>query len=146
MTAPQAHSTSSIEQCLLITLPRHHHDNGNLTVVENEQEVPFAIRRLYYLYDVPSGEERGGHSHIDCCEFIVAASGSFDVEIFDGRDRRTVTLNRPNIGLLVTSGIWRVLNNFSSGSVCLVMASMPFDENDYVRDFDSFLSLTSAKR
>ena len=140
------HKTSSIDQCKLIELSKHHHANGNLSVVENGKDVPFDIKRVYYLYDVPGGEERGGHSHKVLKQFIVAISGSFDVVIEDGAAQRTVTLNRPYMGLLIVPGIWRVINNFSSGAVCLVLASEHFDENDYVRDYSEFQQLTSSKR
>ena len=139
------HSKSLVSHCKLITLSRHHHDNGNLSVVEDYNELPYSIERVYYLYDVPGGEERGGHSHHECYEFIIAVSGSFDIEIFDGKEKRTVTLNRSNNGLLIVPGIWRVLNNFSSGSVCLVIASHKYDESDYVREFDEFIQLTQNK-
>lgn len=140
-----SHTTSLVEHCRLITLARHHHENGNLSVVESNNELPFTIRRVYYLYDIPGGEERGGHSHHKCYEFIVAVSGSFDIQIFDGKEYRTIRLNRSNTGLLIVPGIWRVLNNFSSGSVCLVIASDFYDENDYVRYFGEFKTLTSHK-
>lgn len=139
------HNTSRIEQCKLIKLTKHHHENGNLSVVENNNELPFDIKRVYYLYDVPGGEERGGHSHLKCLTYIIAVSGSFDVEIFDGVNSLTISLNRSNEGLLVVPGIWRVLNNFSSGSVCLVIASHLYSEADYVRSIDEFKSLTSSK-
>lgn len=140
------HTTSSIDQCKIIELDKHHHANGNLSVVENNVQLPYAVNRVYYLYDVPGGSERGGHSHRECSEFVVAISGCFDVEIYDGVDRRTVTLNQSNRGLLITPGIWRVLNNFSSGSVCLVLASDKYSEADYVREYSEFLELTSNKR
>ena len=140
------HTTSSVENCRLIELGKNHHANGNLTVVENGMQVPFDIKRVYYLYDVPGGEERGGHSHKALKQFIVAISGAFDVVIDDGINQRTITLNRPYQGLLIVPGIWRVINNFSSGAVCLVLASEHYDEGDYVRDYDEFLKLTSTKR
>lgn len=145
MQFSNTHSTSNIEQCKLITLERHHHDNGNLSAVENCNNLPYDIKRVYYLYDVPGGEERGGHSHKECYEFIVAVSGSFDIEIFDGKEKKVISLNRSNIGLLVVPGIWRVLNNFSSGSVCLVIASQEYNEDDYVREMDEFITLTTEK-
>ena len=140
-----SHKTSLVEDCRLITLAKHHHENGNLSVVENYNELPFEIKRVYYLYDIPGGEERGGHSHHECYCFIVAVSGSFDVQLFDGKEYKTIQLNRSNTGLLIVPGIWRVLNNFSSGSVCLSIASDLYDENDYVRSLDEFKSLTSTK-
>ncbi len=139
------HRTSRVEDCELIELGKNHHANGNLTVVENEMQVPFDIKRVYYLYDVPGGEERGGHSHKALKQFIVAISGAFDVVIDDGINQRTITLNRPYQGLLIVPGIWRVINNFSSGAVCLVIASEHYDEADYVRDYQEFKQLTSTK-
>lgn len=128
----------SVDDCRLIQLPRHMQESGSITVVENNRELPFAVKRVYYLYDVPGGEERGGHSHKQLCEFLVATGGSFDVLLDDGVHTRTVTLNRPSYGLLIVPGIWRVLNNFSSGSVCLVLTSDYYDEADYVRDYSDF--------
>lgn len=141
-----SHEISLISQCKLIKLAKHHHENGNLSVVESNNELPFNIRRVYYLYDVPGGEERGGHSHHKCYEFIIAVSGSFDIIIDDGLNSQIISLNRSDTGLLVVPGIWRVLNNFSSGSVCLVIASEGFEESDYVRDKDEFIRLTSQKK
>ena len=114
-----------------------------MSVIENDC-IPFEMKRVYYLYDVPSGAERGGHSHIEQKEFLIALSGSFDVLLNDGKEQQKVTLNKPFEGLLIHQGIWRELNNFSSGSVCLVIASAVFDETDYVREFEEFiLSKTS---
>ena len=141
-----SHETSCVDDCRLISLVRHHHENGNLSVVESFNELPFEIKRVYYLYDIPGGEERGSHSHHDCIEFIVAASGSFDVTLSDGVKEHTVTLNRPYMGLLVRQGIWRRLSNFSSGSVCLVIASEEYDAEDYVRSYEEFMELTASKR
>ena len=145
MAETDLHKTSNIDQCQVIELDKHHHENGNLSVVENGVQVPFDINRVYYLYDVPGGEERGGHSHKKLKQFLIAISGSFDVIIDDGMHQRCVTLNRPYKGLLIVPGIWRVINNFSSGAVCLVMASEHYDEKDYVRDYDEFKKLTSSK-
>lgn len=122
----------------LISLPKIEDHRGNLSVIENDT-IPFEIKRVYYLYDVPSGSERGGHAHKDLLEFLVALSGSFDVILNDGVSKRTVTLNKPNIGLLIPTGVWRELKNFSSGSVCLVVASDVYIESDYIRDFDEFM-------
>jgi hypothetical protein len=140
------HTTSSIDQCKIITLERHHHANGNLTVVENDNPIPFKIRRTYYLYDIPGGESRGGHSHSNLHQLLVAISGSFDVLLDDGVQQQRYTLNRPYQGLLIAPGIWRVLENFSSGSVCLCLASEHYNEDDYVREYDEFLKRTSNKR
>ena len=135
------HRESHIKDCRIITLDRHHHANGNLTAVNNGIDLPFNIQRTFYIYDVPGGDERGGHSHYTCHEFIIAISGSFDVTSDDGTEQQTDALNRPYQGLLVVPGIWRTLQNFSSGSVCLALASHHYDEDDYVRDYDNFLKL-----
>lgn len=139
------HTTSSIDQCRIIDFGKHHHANGNLTVVENSRQVPFDVKRVFYIYDVPGGEERGGHSHKQLQQVIVAMSGAFDVILDDGVNRRVVTLNRPYQGLLVAPGVWSKQENFSSGSVCLVLASDYYDESDYVRDYNEFKQLTSSK-
>ncbi|MEG1897152.1 MAG: FdtA/QdtA family cupin domain-containing protein [Mucinivorans sp.] len=130
---------STVYDCSIIELDKHTHDSGNITEVENGVDVPFDVRRTYYLYDVPGGEARGGHAHYALKQLIVAASGSFDVQIDDGKIKRTFTLNRPYQGLLVVPGLWRELDNFSSGSVCLVLASMEYEEADYIRSYDKFL-------
>lgn len=123
----------------LINLPKIEDPRGNLSVIESDI-IPFKIKRVYYLYDVPSGAERGGHAHKDQLEFLIALSGSFDVVLKKGEEQVVITLNRPNVGLLIPTGVWRELQNFSSGSVCLVLASAVFDEDDYIRDFDEFMS------
>jgi dTDP-4-dehydrorhamnose 3,5-epimerase-like enzyme len=128
---------TTIDDVRLIEVPKIHDTRGNLSVIEGST-IPYEIKRVYYLYDVPSGSERGGHSHIEQHEFLIALSGSFDVILDDGNSKKTVTLNKPNFGLLIPPGIWRELQNFSSGSVCLVLASAVFDEADYIRDFDDF--------
>ncbi|MGC9152039.1 MAG: sugar 3,4-ketoisomerase [Microbacter sp.] len=129
---------SSVYDCTIIELDRHHHEKGNITVVENTKTIPFSIKRIYYLYDVPGGESRGAHAHKELRQLVIAASGSFDVTLDDGNVKRTFTLNRPYQGLLVVPGIWRELNNFSSGSVCLVLASHAYDAADYIREYDEF--------
>ncbi|MBF6640096.1 WxcM-like domain-containing protein [Flavobacterium sp. J49] len=130
---------TNITDIQILNIPKIHDTRGNLSVIEGNV-IPFAMKRVYYLYDVPSGAERGGHSHKLQQEFLVALSGSFDVVLTDGQTKRTVTLNKPNEGLLIPNGIWRELENFSSGSVCLVIASDVFEEADYIRDYQSFLS------
>lgn len=121
----------------IIEIDRIKDNRGNLAVIEKDT-LPFTIKRVYYLYDVPSDAYRGGHAHIEQLEFLVALSGSFEVVLNDGNSKKSVTLNKPNKGLLIPTGIWRELENFSSGAVCLVIASGEFDENDYVRDYDQF--------
>lgn len=133
---------STIQDCKILSIPKIEDPRGNLSVIENDV-IPFVIKRVYYLYDVPSGAERGGHSHKEQYEFLVALSGSFDVILNDGNQQKTVTLNKPFEGLLITNGIWRELKNFSSGAVCLVIASDVFLEDDYIREFDDFLATKS---
>ncbi|WP_445713839.1 sugar 3,4-ketoisomerase [Flavobacterium sp.] len=127
----------------IVRIPKIEDPRGNLSVIEYEV-VPFDIKRVYYLYDVPAGAERGGHAHKKLQQFLVALAGSFDVVLNDGKEEKTITLNKPFEGLLITNGIWRELKNFSSGAVCLVVASDVFSEEDYIRDFDVFLK-TSLK-
>ena len=122
----------------LIDLPKIIDPRGNLTVAEQQKEVPFKMERVYWTYDVPSGESRGGHAHKTCEEVIVAVSGSFDVTLDNGENRETYHLNHPYQGLYVGTGIWRTLEDFSSGAVCLVMASHLFEEEDYIRDYDEY--------
>lgn len=131
--------TSNIDNCKIIPLEKNHRDKGNITVIEKHDQIPFDISRVYYLYDVPGGEERGGHAHIELYQLIVAVSGSFDIVLNDGKNTKTVTLNRPYQGLYIVPGIWRELINFSSGSCCLVLASHKYNENYYVRDYTEFL-------
>jgi dTDP-4-dehydrorhamnose 3,5-epimerase-like enzyme len=121
----------------LIEIPKICDSRGNLSVIEGDT-IPFVSKRVYYLYDVPSGGERGGHAHKEQLELLIAVSGSFDVVLKDGSFERIITLNKPNVGLLIPMGIWRELENFSSGSVCLVLASDEFDEADYIRDYQFF--------
>ncbi|MFB9108365.1 sugar 3,4-ketoisomerase [Flavobacterium gyeonganense] len=128
----------------IIAIPKIEERRGNLSVIENDT-VPFDIKRVYYLYDVPSGAERGGHAHKNLQQFLVALSGSFDVVLNDGKEEKIVTLNKPYEGLLINSGIWRELQNFSSGSVCLVVASEVYIEDDYIRDFDQFKNYSTRK-
>lgn len=123
----------------VIDLPKMFDPRGNLTVAEQFKNVPFGIKRVYWVYDVPGGESRGGHAHKECNEFIIALSGSFHVTLDDGTDKKSYLLNHPYQGLLVETGIWRTLDDFSSGAVCLVLASELYDESDYIRDYDEFL-------
>lgn len=122
----------------VIDLPVVHDLRGNLTVVEAERQVPFDIRRVYYLYDVPSGSERAGHAHRGLQQLIIAASGSFSIHLDDGRRQETIFLNRSHKGVLLKPMVWRVINNFSSGAVCMVIASAHYDEADYIRDHSDF--------
>lgn len=129
----------------VIDLPVVHDLRGNLTVVEAERQVPFDIRRVYYLYDVPSGSERAGHAHRKLQQLIIAASGSFSIHLDDGRRQESVFLNRSHKGVLLKSMVWRVIDNFSSGAVCLVMASAHYDESDYIRDHTEFRRAALAR-
>lgn len=128
---------TTIEDCKLIEIPKIQDRRGNLSVIEGNS-IPFEFKRVYYLFDIPSGSKRGGHAHKKQQAFMVSLSGSFDVVLKDGKNKKKVTLNRPNQGLLITEGIWRELENFSSGSVCLVLSSGLFDESDYIREYKDF--------
>jgi len=132
--------SSTVYDCSLIELPKNHTVKGNITAVNNSIEIPFDINRVYFLYDIPGGEARGGHAHKELKQFIIAASGSFDLVIDDGNIKRTFHLNRPYQGVLLPPGLWRELNNFSSGSICLVMASTEYKESDYIREYAEFQS------
>jgi len=123
----------------IIEFPKINDLRGNLTFCQNKNQIPFDIKRVYYLYDIPGGEDRGGHAHKNLKQLIVAASGSFDVLLYDGINRKIVTLNRPYYGLLIIPGIWRELMGFSSGAICLVLASETYSEIDYIRDYKDFL-------
>ena len=133
-----------VSDCAIVELPRVNDPRGNLSFVEANEHVPFEIKRVYYLYDVPGGESRGGHAHRDLHQFIIAMSGAFDVILDDGRDSQRITLNRSYYGLYLPPYIWRELVDFSSGSVCTVLASEHFTEDDYMRDYDEFLDETFA--
>jgi hypothetical protein len=129
----------TVYDCSMIEIDKHHHEKGNISVVENNETIPFSVARAYYLYDVPGEESRGGHAHKELQQLIIAASGSFSVTVDDGNVKRTFLLSRPYQGLLVVPGIWRELDDFSSGSVCLVLASHKYDEADYIRSYEEFL-------
>ena len=132
-------SQFTIIDCDLIQLPKKNNIAGNSTLLQGGIEVPFDIKRVYYLYDVPGGESRGAHAHKNLHQLLIAASGSFDVTLDDGQSKKTITLSRPFIGLHIKPGIWRDITNFSSGVICLVLASELYKEEDYIRDYDEFL-------
>lgn len=134
------HKRSSIFDCQIIHFPKIHNREGNITSIQNNIEIPFNIQRVYYLYDIPGGESRGAHGHKTLRQVMIAVSGSFDVTIEDGKNKKTVNLNRPYIGLYILPGIWRDVYNFSSGAICLVLASNLYDEKDYLRDYESFVN------
>ena len=129
----------SVSDCSLIELPKIENRSGNLTSIQNSIEIPFDIKRIFYLYDIPGGKDRGAHAHIECHQFLIAGSGSFDVLLDDGKSKKLVTLNQPYRGLHIPPGIWASEINFSSGSICLVLASHKYDEKDYVREYNAFL-------
>lgn len=128
-----------LNDCRMIPLPKIHDDRGNLSFIEAARTVPFVIQRTYWIYDVPGGEVRGGHAYRELQEFFVALSGSFDVVLDDGKARKTVSLNRSYFGIYVPNMIWRHLENFATNSVCLIMASLPYSKEDYIRDYELYL-------
>jgi len=132
-------NSMNIDRCQIVELPKIHDPRGNLTFVESNNQIPFAIQRVYYLYDVPGGSDRGGHAHKGLHQLIIAMSGSFDVVLDDGKDKKRVHMNRSYNGLYVCPMIWRELDNFSSGAVCMVLASNVYDEADYYRDYAEFM-------
>lgn len=140
------YSPIPLNNCKIIELPKIADPRGNLTFVEGGLHVPFDIKRVYYLYDVPGGAERGGHAHKELNQLIIAMSGSFDVVLDDGREKKRIHLNRSYFGLYVCPMIWRELDNFSSGSVCMVLASNHYDEADYYRNYDEYLADLASSR
>jgi hypothetical protein len=134
----------SIYDCAVIELPKITNRAGNITAMNNGVNLPFDIRRVFYIYDIPGGERRGAHAHKECHQLIVAVSGSFEIELDDGATKRTLVLNRPHFGLHIPPGIWAAEKGFSSGSVCLVLASHLYEEEDYIRDYSNFLKLRES--
>lgn len=134
----------SLEDAKILQLPKIHDVRGNLTFVESTRHIPFETKRVYYLYDVPGGESRAGHAHKTLHQFVIAMSGSFDITLDDGDQKRKFQLNRAYYGLYIPPMVWRVIENFSSGAVCLVLASDFYDEEDYIRDYDSFVRLAKS--
>jgi len=132
---------NKIYDCSIIELPRVKNKSGNISIYENTPELPFVIKRVFYIYDIPGGEDRGAHSHKKCHQFLIAVSGAFEVELDDGKLKKTILLNRPYFGLHIPPGIWAAEKSFSSGSICLVFTSEKYDENDYVRDYKDFMRI-----
>ena len=132
---------SAVDDCKVVQLSKIHNRAGNITIIENNINIPFEVKRIYYLYDIPSNETRGGHAHKELYQLVISASGSFNINLNDGVNDKTIFLNRPDFGLLIVPGIWRDLSDFSSGSVCLVFASEVYSENDYIREYNEFLTL-----
>ncbi|MDA9808736.1 FdtA/QdtA family cupin domain-containing protein [Flavobacteriales bacterium] len=133
-----------INDCRTILLPKiHEREKGTLSFIENLENIPFAIKRIFYLYDIPGGESRGAHAHKECHQFLIATSGSFEVQLDDGEVKKTVMLNQPYTGLHIPPRVWASEVNFSSGAICLVLASELYNENDYIRDYKTFINLKS---
>jgi len=134
----------TVFDCALIEVPKHKNRAGNISIAENKKNLPFEVKRVFYIYDIPGGEDRGAHSHKECHQFLIAASGSFEVEMDDGVNKRTVILNRPYYGLHIPPGIWAAEKGFSSGAICLVLASNVYLEEDYIREYKHFISFKNG--
>ncbi len=130
----------TVNDCSVIDLDRNKNRAGNISIIENNSDFPFEVKRVFYIYDIPGGEDRGAHAHRECHQFLVAVSGSFEIEMDDGKNKRTVMLNRPYYGLHIPPGIWAAEKGFSSGAVCLVLTSHKYNEGDYIRYFSDFLN------
>lgn len=133
-------NNKTVFDCSIIELPRIKERCGNITPIHGSKDIPFDMARIFYLYDIPGGEDRGAHAHKECHQLLIAASGSFEVELDDGRNKRTVFLNRPYFGLHVPPGVWAAEKGFSSGSICLVLASHTYCEDDYIREYGDYLN------
>ena len=142
----QSTTRMTIDDCTLINLPKVNDPRGNLTFVEGHKHVPFAIKRVFYLYDVPGGSERGGHALKQCHQFLIAMSGSFDVLINDGKNQRRIHMNRSYYGLYLPPMVWREMDNFSSNSICMVLASEPYSEADYYREYSDYAAVVKASQ
>jgi|TARA_B110000305_G_C19462423_1_gene655490 hypothetical protein len=134
---------AKIEDCKIINLPVIEYDEGNISPINGESDIPFAIRRVFYLYDIPGGQDRGAHAHRSCHQFLIAGSGAFDVMVDDGASQKIHSLNRPYYGLHVPPGIWASEKNFSSGSICLVLTSHGYDAADYIRNYNEFIEFNA---
>lgn len=130
----------TVYDCSIIELPKINNRAGNITPVHGNKEIPFDIQRIFYLYDIPGGESRGAHAHKECHQFLIAASGAFEIDLDDGNTKRTISLNRPNFGLHIPPGIWAAEKGFSSGAICLVLASHKYNEVDYIRKYEDYTS------
>jgi hypothetical protein len=139
-------SVITVNDCSVIELPKINNRAGNITPVHGNKEIPFEINRIFYLYDIPGGESRGAHAHKDCHQFLIAASGAFEIDLDDGVTKRTVSLNRPNFGLHIPPGIWAAEKGFSSGAICLVLASHTYNEADYLRKYEDFLQYIQQQK
>lgn len=137
---------NSISNCILINLPKHKNRAGNICIYENSPSVPFDVQRVFYIYDIPSGIDRGAHAHVNCHQFLVAASGSFEVEIDDGTSQKKIQLNQPDVGLHIPPGIWASEQKFSSGAICLVLTSHKFFEEDYIRNYEHFIKCANEQQ
>lgn len=133
--------SNTVHDCSIYELPRIQNRSGNITPIHNNREIPFDIQRIFYLYDIPGGVDRGAHAHKECHQFLIAASGSFEVQLDDGKVKKNITLNQPYRGLHIPPGIWASEVNFSSGAICLVMASHKYNEHDYLRKYSEFKNL-----
>ena len=135
----------SVFECSIIHLPQITNRAGNITPVSNDENIPFAVKRVFYIYDIPGGQKRGAHSHMECHQILIPASGSFEVDLMDGISTRTVLLNRPYYGLHIPPGIWAAEKGFSSGAVCLVLTSHLYEASDYIRDYEQFLEFRQSR-
>jgi hypothetical protein len=137
--------SASIDDCQIIEVPRISFRSGNISIIQLSDTFLFDIKRVFWLYDIPAGEARGAHAHKKCHQFLIAASGSFEIEVDDGKEKKVFFLSRPFYGLHIPPGIWAHEMNFSGGAICLVMTSHPFEEEDYIRDYDTFRQFTEQK-
>lgn len=135
---------TTVYDCSIIELPRLKNRAGNISIVENQDNLPFDVKRIFYIYDIPGGEDRGAHAHKECHQFLIAVSGSFEIEMDDGVNKRTVQLNRPYYGLHIPPGIWAAEKGFSSGAICLVLNSGLYEEDDYIRTYNDFLNILNS--
>lgn len=133
--------SSRVSECKILKLPKVSAISGNITSLNNGIDAPFNVKRIFYIYDIPSGENRGAHAHKECHQLLIALTGAFEVEVFDGQDKTRFLLNQPDIGLHIPPGIWASEVNFSGGGICLVLASHEYDEGDYIRDYQEYLNL-----